>query len=106
MKINKIFIFILILQTTLCLIVGVLGGIFNQDNNATHTYIIWSHNPATNGVILFFSALVLIDTMIPISLIVSIEIVKILQRIFINNDRFMFNKDIQKGAVVNNISLN
>ena len=97
-KVNYILGFILIVQVILSFIVGILAGIFNRDNNATHTYIIWSNTPAVDGVLLFFSYFVLVNTMIPISLIVSIEIVKVTQSYFINKDRFMFSNFRQKGT--------
>lgn len=44
--------------------------------------------------------------MIPISLIVSIEIVKMTQSYFINNDQFMYSDYRKKGALVRSASLN
>ena len=44
--------------------------------------------------------------MIPISLIVSIEIVKVVQSYFINKDRFMYSRFRKKGTEVKSASLN
>jgi magnesium-transporting ATPase (P-type) len=44
--------------------------------------------------------------MIPISLIVSLEIVKTVQGIFIQQDKLLFNERRQKGVTVFSSSLN
>ena len=97
-KVNYILGFILIIQVTLSLVVGILAGIFNGNHSSTDTYIIWNYSPALDGVLLFFTQFVLINTMIPISLIVSIEIVKVTQSYFINKDRFMYSNFRQRGT--------
>lgn len=71
-KVNYILGFILIIQIVLSIICGVLSGIFNNNNHSTHTYIPFNYTATVDGIISFFSYIVLINTMIPISLIVSI----------------------------------
>jgi magnesium-transporting ATPase (P-type) len=56
--------------------------------------------------LIFLSYLVLFNTMIPISLIVSLEIVKIVQGVFIQQDKLLFNERKQKGVTVFSSSLN
>lgn len=55
---------------------------------------------------MFLTYIVLLNTMIPISLIVSIEIVKMSQSYFINKDSFMFSEFRKKGVTVKTASLN
>lgn len=90
-KVNYILGFILAIQVVLSFICGILAGVFNNKYSTTYTYIPFSYTAAVDGVISFFSYIVLINTMIPISLIVSIEIVKVAQSIFIDKDRFMYS---------------
>ena len=54
----------------------------------------------------FFTYFVLINTMIPISLVVSIEIVKFSQSIFINKDQLMYSEYRKKFVSVKSASLN
>lgn len=72
-KVNSILVIILMLQLILCLIVAILDGFFVSNNTVTHTYIIWGPlSIVADAAILFCTYFVLINTMIPISLIVSI----------------------------------
>jgi magnesium-transporting ATPase (P-type) len=90
-KVNYILGFILVIQLILSLICGILSGLFTKDHRDTDTYIQWSYSPAQEGVIQLFAYFVLVNTMIPISLIVSMEIVKMTQSYFINKDQFMYS---------------
>jgi len=71
-KVNYILGFILLVQIILSIICGVLAAVFNSNNKATFTYISFSYTPVVDGILSFFTYIVLINTMIPISLIVSI----------------------------------
>lgn len=52
---------------------GILFGVFRTTHEDTASYIIWSaYNSATDSVIAIFAYLVLLNTLIPISLVVSI----------------------------------
>lgn len=59
-----------------------------------------------DSVLVFCTYIVLINTMIPISLIVSIEIVKMSQSYFIEKDRLMFSEFRKKYCNVRSASLN
>ena len=105
-KVNQLLGFILLTQVTLSFICGILAGVFNKDHASTNTYIIWSSTAAVDGILAFFTYFVLVNTMIPISLIVSIEIVKVVQSYFINKDKFMYSRYRRKGSEVKSASLN
>lgn len=106
-KVNYILGFILALQIILCIILGALDGFFLKNHSTTDTYILWgSKSPIGDGFLMFCSYLVLLNTMIPISLIVSIEIVKMSQSFFIDNDKFMYSQYREKGPSVRSASLN
>ena len=61
---------------------------------------------AVDSILIFFTYFVLINTMIPISLIVSIEIVKVSQSYFINKDKLMYSDFRKKYVQVKTASLN
>lgn len=106
-KVNYILGVILALQIVLCAILGALDGAFLNNNSKTHNYILWGSNSAVgDGFLMFCTYLVLLNTMIPISLIVSIEIVKMSQSYFIDNDKFMYSAFREKGPKVRSASLN
>ncbi len=81
-KVNKLLVFIFCFQVVLCLICAITYGL-TQPQIASHWYIPTDSDIITASVLIFLSYLVLFNTMIPISLIVSLEIVKFVQAIFI-----------------------
>jgi magnesium-transporting ATPase (P-type) len=92
-KVNSILGIVFIAQLVLCVITAVGFGIFRNQNIDAYTYIDWNrtNNTAVDSLIIFFTYFVLLNTMIPISLIVSIEMVKLFQKYFIDNDKFMYS---------------
>lgn len=72
-KVNYILGLILLLQIGLCLIVGILDGVFLDNNSSKHTYIQFSsYSSSLDAFLMWCTYMVLLNTMIPISLIVSI----------------------------------
>lgn len=61
---------------------------------------------AVSAVLQFFTALMLYGYLIPISLYVSIEVVKILQSVFINQDIQMYHEETDKPAKARTSNLN
>ena len=55
-------------------------------------FILISNNPNTESFIIFFTYFLLLNTMIPISLIVSTEIIKMVQGIFMRWDVLLYSK--------------
>ncbi|XP_042401682.1 probable phospholipid-transporting ATPase 4 isoform X1 [Zingiber officinale] len=62
--------------------------------------------PAVSGVFHLVTALILYGYLIPISLYVSIEVVKVLQATFINQDVLMYDEEIGKPARARTSNLN
>jgi len=99
--------FILLFQVGLSFIAAILGGVFRNEYESSFYYIDWSkYDTAGDSVLMFFVYFVLINTMIPISLIVSIEMVKICQSYFIMKDQLMYSKFRNKYVEVKSASLN
>lgn len=106
-KVNRILGMILILQILLCIVIAILNYVFLMKEKENHTYLIYSpYSIEFDSVLVFCTYIVLINTMIPISLIVSIEIVKMSQSYFIEKDRLMFSDFRKKYCNVRSASLN
>lgn len=106
-KVNGVLGVILLLQFILCLIIAILCGVFISNNRSSDDYIDFgSNSTGLDSFLIFCSYFVLINTMIPISLIVSIEIVKMSQSYFIDRDRLMYSEFRKKYSNVKSASLN
>ncbi len=83
---------ILLLQIVFCFIVAVLDGVFLNNNRSNYTYISFSsYHSGFDAFLMWCTYMVLLNTMIPISLIVSIEVVKMSQSYFIDKDKLMYS---------------
>jgi phospholipid-transporting ATPase len=97
----------LLAQIVLCIIVAILDAVIIYNYKSTDYYIGWSsYSVGGDAALMFCTYFVLINTMIPISLIVSLEIVKVSQSYFIDKDKFMHSALRDKGAMVRSASLN
>lgn len=106
-KVNYILAIILVLQMVLCLILAILDGAFLNQYSNTYYYLASSGNSvAGDSTLMWCTYFVLINTMIPISLIVSIEVVKMSQSYFIDKDQLMYSEFRKKRANVKSASLN
>ena len=63
-------------------------------------------NASLEGIVRFATFISLFNTMVPISLIVSIEIVKVFQAFLINMDGEMYHKETKTYAKARTSSLN
>ena len=100
---NNRLIFIFCTQCFLCIISAICRGIFynkNLKNNDNMSYMLYPYT--VESLISFFTYLLLLNTMIPISLIVTLEIVKIGQGLFMSADvegySFVRDKYIRPNA--------
>nr|BAJ86425.1 predicted protein [Hordeum vulgare subsp. vulgare] len=64
------------------------------------------NNPAVSAALHFFTAMILYGYFIPISLYVSIELVKLLQALFINSDIHMYHEESDTPAHARTSNLN
>ena len=58
------------------------------------------------SILVIFTYFILFNAMIPISLVVSLEFVKLFQAYFINSDKEMYSKIRSKNAKVHTSSIN
>ena len=103
---NRFIIFIFILQLLLCVTTGVLNFVWNYRNKEDHWYLYFDYSNEIMSLISFFTYFLLNNTMIPISLIVSLEFIKVAQAFFIKNDEDFICADNENSISVFSSSLN
>lgn len=77
----------------LCFVSGLINGLFyNRENESRRYFEFEPYSPtsAGNGVLSFFVALIIYQSLVPISLYISIEIIKTAQAFFIHSDIKMY----------------
>ena len=88
---NVIYNFIILLL--MCIISGIVQGVtWSQGNNSLDYFEFGSigGKPSVDGFITFWSAIILFQNLVPISLYISLEIIKTAQAFFIYSDHFMY----------------
>ncbi len=77
----------------MCLVSGIVQGVTWSEGNNSLDYFEFGSiggSPALDGFITFWAALVLFQNLVPISLYISVEIIKLLQAFFIYSDTHMY----------------
>ncbi|XP_068641177.1 putative phospholipid-transporting ATPase 9 [Aristolochia californica] len=117
-KMDKIVYFLFAVLVLLSAIGSIVFGIETREDLEDARMKRWYLNPADTpvfydpdkapiaAVLHFLSALMLYSYFIPISLYVSIELVKVLQSIFINQDIYMYYEEADKPARARTSNLN
>eukprot|EP01022_Parablepharisma_sp_SALTPOND_P012516 TRINITY_DN16105_c0_g1_i3.p2 TRINITY_DN16105_c0_g1~~TRINITY_DN16105_c0_g1_i3.p2 ORF type:complete len:773 (+),score=77.26 TRINITY_DN16105_c0_g1_i3:2717-5035(+) len=90
---NQLIILILFVQIFLCIVVGMLGTMWRSNFSEDHHYLQEERGVGMMALVTFFSYFLLLNTLIPISLVVTLEIVKFMQLFFIQWDVFMYRND-------------
>ncbi|CAD8136462.1 unnamed protein product [Paramecium pentaurelia] len=104
---NKLILGILGVQIIACALSAVLSSWWLHKSFSKHIYIIMTEqNYTLLSVIGFFSFFLLYNTMIPISLVVSMEFVKVFQCYFINKDQDMYSSKRDKFAKAQTSTIN
>lgn len=87
-----------IILALMCLISGiVLGTYWGKDDTSHSLFEFGSYgngNPALDGVIAFWAGIILFQNLVPISLYITLEIIRTLQAIFIYSDVLMYYEAI------------
>jgi len=103
--INTLIIYICFVQALFCLLEGILGGVWHRDFQEDNYYLPLTYVNSVVGVLNYFSYFLLMNTLLPISLIVTLEIVKVCQTFFIVFDVLMYSQERDKTAKVSNMTL-
>ena len=102
---NRLIIYIVIVQAMLCVIMAVVGSIWYREKEQENYYLPFDYAVGEDGVITYFAYFLLLNTMLPISLIVTLEVVKVCQAFFIINDVLIYSKERDKKAKVSTTSI-
>lgn len=73
----------------ICFVSGLANGIYYRQDNTSRTFFEYgtiAGTPAKNGVVGFFVCVILYQALVPISLYITIEIIKSMQAFFIYSD--------------------
>ena len=109
-RMNKYLIGIFVIQVVLCIVCAITNNIQsktfhifakNTIKNPKH-----KHSSAMDSFLAFFTYFLLLNTLIPISLIITMEIVKMCQGYFIICDVELYSKIRKKFCKVKSVSLN
>ena len=78
---------------------------YKKHINFYNNFILISNNMNTESFIIYFTYFLLLNTLIPISLIVSTEIIKMIQAVFINWDILLYSKNKHCFCNVKSVSI-
>eukprot|EP01103_Thecamoeba_quadrilineata_P012000 TRINITY_DN2992_c0_g1_i2.p1 TRINITY_DN2992_c0_g1~~TRINITY_DN2992_c0_g1_i2.p1 ORF type:complete len:946 (+),score=205.61 TRINITY_DN2992_c0_g1_i2:67-2904(+) len=104
-RLNFYVISILLAQLALCLIEFGMA-IYFEKKLVDHSWYLSPVDPLWNGVLAFFQYFVILSYIIPLSLVVSLEVIKMIQAQFMEWDDRMRNPETGKGAVAKTSNLN
>jgi len=94
-------------EIVLCAIAGGLMARWERKNRANHIYLpSTSVDPNFQGFLNIWTYFLLLNTMLPISLIITLEIVKVLQAYFMMRDPRMYSHVRRRFCQVSSSSLN
>ncbi|KAJ1794613.1 phospholipid transporting ATPase, partial [Coemansia sp. RSA 2399] len=96
----------------LCLLTSILGGVYYGESDSFPAVFIKKFetsvsktSPPLYGFLTFWTSLILYQTVVPISLYVTIEIVRSFQSLFINQDIDMYYKPVDRRCKPNSWNL-
>lgn len=105
---SKLLIIVLILQSILAILCAGFNSYYYNKvlYNADYLYLPQNGSPTIDSLVNYFTYILLLNTMIPISLIITLEIVKVIQGYFISFDYSMFSNVRKKFVKAGSVSLN
>lgn len=105
-RLNWVIFKILQVQLFICLSLAIIMTVRDKLDDADQSSYLGSGNTDENGLLNFFSYFLLLNTMIPISLIVTLEIIKVIQCVFMAWDSEMFSVDDGAGCNISSTTIN
>jgi phospholipid-transporting ATPase len=104
---NQLILVIFLLQLIISATVSVFNYLWNSKNGENlRTFIYMDYSLIVESLLNFLTMLILTNSMIPISLIISLEMVKLAQAFFIGSDEEMYAAHNDRYAKANTSSLN
>lgn len=104
---NRLILLLLLLQFSL-IVSSIVGYVLwlNLYSDRYSQFISFRFNRGAESVLMYFSYFLIYNTLLPISLMVTIEVAKVCQSYFIGIDIGMYNTEKQKGCKVMTRSIN
>ena len=109
---NSGLIMIFVVQFILCLLSVIFRGYYYKtnlekaDRDPTTNFGYAEYDYIVESILNFFTYLLLLNTLIPISIIITLEVVKLIQGFFMNSDPNCYSKLRKKWLKPNSVSLN
>ena len=105
---NVALFYVFIFQSILCIISAILSYVYYKKKlqNSTYSFGYIEFEEKIESFFNFFTYLLLLNTMIPISLIITVEVVKLFQGWFMSMDKYSYSKLRKKFLTPNSVSLN
>ena len=105
--VNRYIVYIISFQFLLCLTCAVLSGFWVRDLYEDSDYLgDKRYGTLIEGFLTYFTYFLLLNTMLPISLIISLELLKLAQGYFMQNDLNMYSEVRDRPCKVSSFSLN
>jgi phospholipid-translocating P-type ATPase (flippase) len=109
---NKYIGIVIVLQFCLCMACAIASGYWVSDHMREHSYIRYDKSYSiqfkggAQGTLGYFTYFLLLNTMLPISLIVTLELLKLMQGFFMMMDLTMYSEKRDRPCKVSSFSLN
>ena len=103
-QVNEYLTIMLVFQAILCLIGGIICGIWLEDNGHSW-YLVFDGNSWFNALLCMFTWIILLSQMVPIALIVSVEMVHYMMSGFMQYDIELYTEEIDKAMRINNSTI-
>ena len=101
---------IFIFQAILCILAAILRGYYYHHNNLDDvdptSFGYTKYRYAIESFLNYFTYMLLLNTLIPISLIITLEVVKLIQGRFMTCDKYAYSHIRQRWLQPNSVSLN
>mmetsp|Transcript_11120 Transcript_11120/g.21123 ORF Transcript_11120/g.21123 Transcript_11120/m.21123 type:complete len:1543 (+) Transcript_11120:74-4702(+) len=94
-----------LLQVLMCLVAGTFSGYLANSEGQVWYLLPVKYGPVTTGVLAFFTWFIVLFQMVPITLVVSSEMVKFGLSSFITPDRYLYDIRTHKRARVNTATI-
>jgi phospholipid-translocating P-type ATPase (flippase) len=105
--VNTYILYIILFQFLTCLACAILYGFWVSFNYSNHYYLgSQEYSSGLQGFITYFTYFILLNTMLPISLIISLELLKLAQGFFMQEDLSLYSYLRDRPCKVSSFSLN
>ena len=95
---NKEIIIVFFILMGVCFVGAVLSNVWTSDHANKTWYLYFPENATLEGFLNFFNFILILQSFVPISLYVSVEMVKVVQAYFIQQDRTMYDEESDTPA--------